>query len=169
MFRGWTINMPLVQNMPGFWTNQGSEYTNVLNTRLVLNFPGFWIRVWFWIWQRFEYVKDTQGSEYTWICLDMSEYAVICVNMPKSAWMDFALYFPIGILCLLEDLVNYFNVYTKLEVLVWMKTRLLYWRDTIWFSSCKNFTCLFFRLNISTSKISNLLLPLGIEGVGACQ
>ena len=40
--------------------------------------------------------------EYAWTCLDISEYVDICVNMPKSAWMAFALYFPILIHCLLE-------------------------------------------------------------------
>ena len=141
------MNMPLVMNMPEFWTNQGSEYTKILHTRLVMNLPGFWIHVWFWICQGSEYVRVTQGSEYAWICLimsgwicvDMSEYAGICVNMPKSARIVFVLYFPIAIPCLLEGVVTYFNVFTKLEVLVWMKMRLFSWRDTIWFSSCKYF------------------------------
>ena len=59
-----------------------------------------------------------------WIFLDMSEYTGICVNFPKFAWMAFVLYFPIVIPCLLESVVSYFNVYTKLEVLVWRKIRL---------------------------------------------
>ena len=84
-------------NKPGFWISQGPEYTKVLNTRLVISLPEFWIRVWFWICQGSEYARVTQGSEYAWICLtmsgwiclDMSEYAGICVNMPKSAWIAF--------------------------------------------------------------------------------
>ena len=51
------------------------------------------------------------------ICLDMSKYAEICVNMPKSAWKVF-LYFPIVIPCQTERALSYFNVYTKVEVLV---------------------------------------------------
>ena len=121
------MNMPLVQNVPGFWTNQGSEYIKVLNTRLVLNLPGFWIRV---------RVLNISGlhrvlnmSEYSWLCL--AEYAWICLNMPKSAWMAFVLYFSIVISCLLEGVVTYFNVYARLEVLVWMKTRLFSCRDNL--------------------------------------
>ena len=48
----------------------------------------------------------------------MSEYAGICVDMPKSTWMAFVLFFPIEILCLVEPMVTYFNVYTKLEVII---------------------------------------------------
>ena len=133
-----------VLNKSGLWIYQGSEYSSgsefarVLNTRLVLNLPGFWI------------VRVMQSFEYAWICLimsgwiclGMSEYAGICTNVPKSAWIAFVLYFPIVIPCLLEGVVTYFNVYTKLEVLVWMKTRLFSWRDIIWFGSCKN--CIWF-------------------------
>ena len=121
-----------VLNKPGFWISQGLEYTTVLNTRLVLNLPGFWIRVWFWICQGSEYVRVKQGSEHAcicmimsgWICLDMSEYAGICVNMPKSARMAFPLYFPHCNTLFTWRRGYFFNVYTKLEVLVWMRTRL---------------------------------------------
>ena len=51
-------------------------------------------------------------------CLDIPEYADICVNKPKSAWMAFALYFPIVISSPPERVLAYFSVYTKLEVLV---------------------------------------------------
>ena len=144
--------------MSRFWIYQGheyasgSEYDRVLNKpgfwkATFLNIPRFWIRVGFWICQGSEHVRVTQVSEYAriclnmsgWICLDMFEYAGICVNMPKSAWIAFVLYFPIVIPCLLEGVNTYFNVFTKLEVLVWMKMRLFSWRNTIWFSSCKYF------------------------------
>ena len=45
----------------------------------------------------------------------MLEYAGICVNMPKSTRIAFALYFPIVVPCLLECVVTYLNVYAKLE------------------------------------------------------
>ena len=139
-------------NKPGSWLSQVSEYTKALNMRLVLNLPWFWIRVWFWICQGSEYVRVTQDSEYTWICLimsrwiclDMFEYPGIWVNMPKSAWIAFVLYFPIVVPCLLEGMVTYFNVLTSLEVLVWIKMRLFSWRETIWFSGCKYFTWFLF-------------------------
>ena len=45
--------------------------------------------------------KSTYGSEYPWIIpeyawiyLIMSGHARTCMNMPKSAWMDFVLDFP---------------------------------------------------------------------------
>ena len=126
---------------PGFWIYQVSEYASgyarVLNRRLVLNLPGFWIcqgYTGFWI-----YLIMSR-----WICLGMCEYAGICVNMPKSAWMAFVLYFPIVMPCLLEGVVTYFNVFTKLEILVWMKMRLFSWRHAIWFSSCKYFSWFLF-------------------------
>ena len=54
------------------------------------------------------------GSEYT----SGSEYAWARLNMLKSVRIDFILYFLIVIPCLLERMVTYFNVYTKLEVFV---------------------------------------------------
>ena len=124
-----------VLNISGFWIYQGSEYTKVLNMPPVLNLQGFWI------YQGSEYVRVTEDSGYAWIyqiisgwiCLDMSAYARICVNMPKSAWMGFVLYFPIVIPCLLQYVETYFNVYRKLEVLVWKKMKLVSWRQKIWF------------------------------------
>ena len=86
------LNMPLVLNVPEFWIYQGSEYASVLNM------PGFWIcqaytgsriclnNTWIWL----------NMPDYVWIYLNMSVYTKICVSMPKSAWIDFALYFPIS-------------------------------------------------------------------------
>ena len=48
--------------------------------------------------------------------MNIPENADVCVNMPKSSRMAFVLYFPIVIPCLLERVLTYFNVYTKLEV-----------------------------------------------------
>ena len=82
-------------------------YTRVLNMPLVLNMPGFWIH------QSSEYAKVTQGLEFAWvipkyaciclimfgyvleICLNMSEYAWICLNMPE--WL-LVLHFSISLL-----------------------------------------------------------------------
>ena len=57
----------------------------------------------------------------------------ICLNMPKSAWMTFALHFLVVVSSLLEREVTYFNVYAKLEVTVWKNTRLFTGRGKIWF------------------------------------
>ena len=124
-----------VLNKPVFWIYQGSEYASssqfarVLNMSVlhrVLNMPEYaWLCL----------------TEYVWICLNMPGYAWICLNLPE--WL-FVLYFPIVIPYLLEGVVIYFNIYTKLEVLVWMKLRLFSWRHTIWFSCCKYFICFLF-------------------------
>ena len=125
-----------VLNKLGFWISQGSEYAKVLkmplvlNMPLILNFPGFWIcqgYTGFWICLN---ISD-------WIYLDLSEYAAICANMAKSAWMAFVLYFPIIIPSLLERVVTFFNVYTKLGVC--RKMRLFSWRHPIWFNNCMYF------------------------------
>ena len=102
------------------------------------------------------------GSEYT----SGSEYAWARLNMLKSVRIDFILYFLIVIPCLLERMVTYFNVYTKLEVFVWKKTRMLTWRNKILIFSIVAASILFgfyFKLYISTIKISNILLFLGAD------
>ena len=75
---------PRVLNIPEFWIYQGSEYALGSKYAKVLNRQGF------------EYAKVNvkQGCdmpeyakiipEYVWFSLNMSEYAWICVNMPKS-------------------------------------------------------------------------------------
>ena len=107
-----------------------------------------------------------------WIYLDISENADICVSMPKSAWMAFALYIPIVILCLLERVLTNFSVYTNLEVLVLRKIMLFLWRHKNWFFFSIVAVILFvfyFRLNIFTSKISNLLLSSGTKRGRNCE
>ena len=96
-------------------------------------------------------------------CLDISRYANICRYMPKSAWMAFALYFPIVIPSLLEHVLTNFSVYTKLKVLVWRKNDavLLETQKLIFSIAAVILSGFCFRLNIFTSKISNLLLPSG--------
>ena len=38
--------------------------------------------------------------DYVWICLNMRDYAGICVNMPRSVWMAFVLHFSCGYITL---------------------------------------------------------------------
>ena len=38
----------------------------------------------FWIWQGPEYARNTQGSKYPTVWLNMAEYVVI---MPEYAWI----------------------------------------------------------------------------------
>ena len=66
-----------------------------------------------------------------WTYLSMLKCAWMCLNLPEWQWLLFE--FCIVIPCLLERVVTYFNIYTKLEVIVWMNTRLFSWRDKIWF------------------------------------
>ena len=90
------LGMPLVLNMPGFSIAENSEYISGSACAIVLVMPAFWI------YQSFEYASVTHGSkcawiipEYDWI-LNMTKYTWICVNLPKSAWVAFALHFLIS-------------------------------------------------------------------------
>ena len=89
---------------------------------------------------------------YAWICRNMCEYAHICLN-------GFCFTFTIVIHCLLERVLTYFNIYTKLEVIVWENMR---W-DKVWFSisSWKLWFNFWLKRNIFTRKLSNLLFTLG--------
>ena len=101
--------------------------------------------------------------DYVWL---MPGYVDICVNMPKSARMALALYFPISVPSLLERVLTYFSVYTKLEILALRKNKAVP-LETQKLIFCKVAAILFdfcFRLNIFTIKISNLVLRLGAEG-----
>ena len=93
-------------------------------------------------------------SEYSRICWNMSEYASIYVNMPKSAWMAFVLHFPCGYIIL--HVVTYLKVYMRLTVIVW-RTRGCFLEETkfnFFCSSWRYYSFVFgFRLNIFTSKI----------------
>ena len=76
----------------------------------------------------------------------MPEYTWIFLNLPE--WVLF------------YGVSTYFNLNTKLEVIVWRKMRLFSWRNgSIWFIFC-------FRINIFIDKISNLLLPCEARGQG---
>ena len=81
--------------------------------------------------------------------------------------MDFALHFLIVVPCILEHVVTYCNIYTKLEVIAWKEHEAVFLKRKkfifsivvrkIWFVSC-------FRLKTFTSNVSTLLLPWGVEG-----
>ena len=75
---------------------------------------------------------------YAWLCLDMSEYALIywnkgecakiCQNRFCFTFLHFRICFTFSLL--LEHVVTYLNVYRKLEVIVWRKMRLISWRNS---------------------------------------
>ena len=100
-------------------------YDRVLNMPwvLILNIP------WVLIWQ--DYTGFWICLNNSWTCLDKSEYVLMCLNLPE--WL--LVYFPIVIPYIQECMVIYFNVYAKLEVIVWMIMRLFSWSDEIWFFS----------------------------------
>ena len=79
---------------------QGSEDTGVLNMPELHK-----------VWNMPEYVWII--PEYAWFCLNMSKYAGICVNIPKSAWLALVLHVLIVIPCLLERAVPNFNYSLK--------------------------------------------------------
>ena len=97
----------------------------------------------FWMYHSFKYVKVTQGSEYASM---IPGYVWLCLNVPKSVRTAFALHLPLS-----KGTID-FSWKQKLDF--------FYSSWNIWFS---------FGLNIFTSKISNLLLPLGAEGSGCCE
>ena len=78
--------------------------------------------------------ESSDVPPYTRI-LNISDFW-ICLNMPKSAWMAFALHFLIVVSSLLEREVTYFNVYAKLEVTVWKNTKLFWKRQDLIFWGC---------------------------------
>ena len=99
----------------------------------------------------------------------MPEYARMCLNMPKSAGMDFFCFiFPIVITCLLKRVVIYWNFYTKLQAIVWSEHEAVFLARQNLISSlvAESVSFNFFRLNLFISKISNLPLPLGTKGLG---
>ena len=146
-------------------------FHKVLSMPLVLNSPRFWICLWFWMCHSFGYARVllchwllmcqscecarvTQGSDYAWIIhknawlcliyLNMPEYVVICLNLPKSVWMVFVLHFPSGYITL--HVVTYSSVYRKVEVIAWrnMKLFCLFKRQRGFdfsYSSWKYFIC----------------------------
>ena len=74
--------MSLVLNMPEFWIYQGSEYASCFEYNRVLNMT---------VLHRIQNMLD-----YVWMCLNMSAYVGIGVNMSKSAWIVFVLHFRIS-------------------------------------------------------------------------
>ena len=108
-------------------------------------------------------------SDYAWVCL-------ICLNMPEYAWI-----------CLLNDFCFTFShcnplsawrhgylfqhlhetrsySLKKYEAVFLTRQNLTFplVAESIWFNFC-------FRINIFTSKISNLLLSLGAEWARGCE
>ena len=145
------LNIPEFWICLRFWIYKASGYTRNLNIPWVLNIPGFGACLWFWICKGSGYtgvlnmlvldkVLDMPEyvwriSEFIWLCLNMSEYAWICWNMREYTYlMTFVLHFLFVTPCLLECVVTYFKIYTKLEVVVWRNMRLFSWQGKIWFS-----------------------------------
>ena len=141
-------------------------FHQVLSLPPVLNIPGCWIGFciclcsWctrasdvpgFWIYQSYGHARVTQRSEYAWaiseyawLCLDMSKYAEICVNVAISAWIAFVLHFPISAFSFAKHVVTYLNVYKRQEVIVWRNMRLFSWRDKIFYCNSTYFICSLF-------------------------
>ena len=112
----------MVVNTPGFWICQASEYTRVLSmpglwthynsvyasgtdyTR-VLNMPRLWIYHGSEYASGTEYARVTEGfdyaCEYICLCLSMSEYARIWMNISTSSWIVLLSKGTIG--CFLEE------------------------------------------------------------------
>ena len=149
---------PRVENMKS-WHCENNFNRKMLNRR-ASGTPRFWICLWFWICKGYEnmMVLNMLGlhgvlnmsayawiipeyvwlwlnlPKYVWICPNMPEYVCIGMNMSKFMWLALVLQFSTIIPCLLECVITYFIIYTKLEVIVWRKVALLSWQCKIWCS-----------------------------------
>ena len=128
----------LVLNMPEFWIYQCSDLSGL---HRVLNMP--------------EYAEII--PEYAWFSLNMSEYARKCVNLPESVWKVFVFHALVVVTCLLEQVITYFSKTYSLkedEASSLKRQNLIFSivAGSVWFA-------LNFRLNVFTSKTSNLVLP----------
>ena len=135
------LNMPLVLNMPGFRIYQ--DYTGFRicpnNSRIYVSMP-----------------------DYVWIRLNKPEYAGICMDMSKSAWMVFVLHFHISLLVLqsLFFLSTWKLIWMstwdlmRLVVTAWRKMKLLKKENLIFLIVAGSISFVFcFKLNIFTNKI----------------
>ena len=86
--------------------------------------------------------------DYLWICLNMPEYSSISMNIAEYVLMNFFLQGLIVTSWVLERLVTCFNKVCSLKE---HEVTILYF--------CRDSK----RIKIFTSKISNLLFPLGVE------
>ena len=89
------LNKSLILNVLEFWIYRGFEYASSFEYAGVVNIPKFWICQGY---TGFRICLNNSRiclnmPDYAWICLNMLEYAL---NMSKSAWMTFVLYFPIS-------------------------------------------------------------------------
>ena len=165
-----------VLNMSRFWIYQGHEYASRSEYARVLNKAGFWM------YQDSEYASGSefarvlnmsglpQGSKYAliclimsgWICLDMREYAQICLN-------GFCFIFPhCNLLSTWRRGYSFQRLHKTRSFSLNEKSKWgCFLGDTQFDLVAASILFVFyFRLNISISKISNLLLPLGIGGGG---
>ena len=88
------LNKSLILNVLEFWIYRGFEYASSFEYAGVVNIPKFWICQGY---TGFKYAWII--PKYVWICLNMLGYLNMleyALNMSKSAWMTFVLYFPIS-------------------------------------------------------------------------
>ena len=141
--------------MPGFWIYQGTEYTSSSDYTRVLNVPGLqhgdipWLhRVW--------NMPEWKFLSNFWICLNMLEYACICLNLPELHCFAFShsnslFIWTRGYL---------FQSLHELEDILWRNMRLFFEETKYDFfietGSISSVFC--YRLNSFISEISNLML-----------
>ena len=115
----------------GYWIDSGSEYVSSFEYTRALNILGLLIYLRLWICQSSEYVSHSKyvrvlnmlGLHRVLNVLEqfpnMSDYAWICLKIPEHGGMCLNTLFPIIISCVLECVITYFNVYMKLEVILY--------------------------------------------------
>ena len=81
---------------------QGYEYVSGSKYARVLNIP--------WLHRVLDMSEYTWIiPDYAWLCRNMLDYARICLNIAKSAWIAFVLHVPIVIPCPLEYIFTCFT------------------------------------------------------------
>ena len=115
-------NRPWILNKSGLWIYKNSEYASGSQCARFIQGPKCaWIT-----------------PEYAWLCLNILEYARICVNMSKLASMALVLHVPIVIPCPLKLVV------TSTKIKLWQNMRPFSWRENMIFSIVAGSTWSFF-------------------------
>ena len=147
-----------ILNMQGFWTYQSSEYASGSKDARVLKMSGL---TGFWICLNIPDYVWLNMPRYVWICQYMREYAQICLN-------GFCFIFPYCNTLSTWSVLTYFNVYTKLEVLV-LRKMMLFLVDTKIVFSIVAVILLLFVLNSIFLQYFEFAVTIRERGGGICE
>ena len=147
-----------ILNKQGFWIHHSPEHASGSKDARALNMSeltGFWICL-----SMSDYVWLNMPG-YVWICRYMREYAQICLN-------GFCFIFPYCNTLSTWSVLTYFNVYTKLEVLV-LRKMMLFLVDTKIVFSIVAVILLLFVLNSIFLQYFEFAVTIRERGGGICE